>query len=219
LVKPNDSTIDIGSNIGLYTKVLSDLVGSEGRVYSIEPIPATFEILCSNIHNLNLNNVVPINCAFSDKDKEITMEVPHYAFGGENYYQAHIVKNTSGNTKLRRVNIPSKTLDSKFRDISNLISFIKCDVEGHELECLHGAKDILKHSQAAWLIEITGNPDDLQSAANQVFDVMSQNGYASWWFDSTVLRRWSPGENSTNYFFLKKHHIEDLKSKEPNLIV
>jgi len=40
LVAPGDSVVDIGANIGVYTKYLSDLLGNQGRVYSIEPVPS-----------------------------------------------------------------------------------------------------------------------------------------------------------------------------------
>ena len=52
LVKPGDTIIDIGANVGVYTKILSELVGPEGHVYSIEPFPSTFEILCFNLRKL-----------------------------------------------------------------------------------------------------------------------------------------------------------------------
>ena len=45
LVKPGDFAIDLGANIGWYSHVLANLVGENGRVYSIEPIPDTFRLL------------------------------------------------------------------------------------------------------------------------------------------------------------------------------
>jgi 23S rRNA U2552 (ribose-2'-O)-methylase RlmE/FtsJ len=38
IVNLGDYVVDIGANIGVYTKYLSERVGSLGRVYSIEPI-------------------------------------------------------------------------------------------------------------------------------------------------------------------------------------
>jgi tRNA A58 N-methylase Trm61 len=55
LVNPGDYVADIGANYGVYTKYLSELVGRDGCVYSIEPIPLTFEILYSNVKKLGLN--------------------------------------------------------------------------------------------------------------------------------------------------------------------
>ena len=66
LIKPGDSVIDIGANVGVYSKILSELVGPDGHVYSIEPFGPTFEILCYNIRKLSLDNVEPVNVAISD---------------------------------------------------------------------------------------------------------------------------------------------------------
>src|SRR5687767_1910242 len=66
LVQPGDYTIDVGAHIGIYTKNLSELVGASGRVFSVEPVPTTYDILCSNIRTFHLNNCEPINCAMSD---------------------------------------------------------------------------------------------------------------------------------------------------------
>lgn len=43
-----DWVLDIGANIGHYTRRLSDLVGPAGRVIAFEPIPQTFEVLAAN---------------------------------------------------------------------------------------------------------------------------------------------------------------------------
>ena len=39
-IKEGDNVIDIGSNIGRYTFKIADIVGQNGHVYSIEPLPA-----------------------------------------------------------------------------------------------------------------------------------------------------------------------------------
>src|SRR2546427_1905095 len=63
LVKSGDVVLDIGANIGDYTRVLSQMVGRGGSVYSLEPIPQTFDLLSAVIQQLRLENVHPINCA------------------------------------------------------------------------------------------------------------------------------------------------------------
>src|SRR5436190_20588786 len=54
LVQSGDYTIDLGANIGLYTKHFSELAGPNGKVFSVEPVPSTYEILCSNVRQLRL---------------------------------------------------------------------------------------------------------------------------------------------------------------------
>lgn len=45
---PGDWALDIGANVGHYTKRMSDLAGPEGRVIAFEPVPDTFAVLCAN---------------------------------------------------------------------------------------------------------------------------------------------------------------------------
>lgn len=90
LIKNGDWVMDIGSNIGVYTKFLSKFAGTKGKVFSIEPIPRTYEILCSNIKKLRLNNVEAINCACNDTCGCTVMEIPGSGKAEENFYGARI---------------------------------------------------------------------------------------------------------------------------------
>jgi len=210
LVNPGDNVADIGANIGLYTVYLSKLVGPHGCVYSIEPIPLTFEILQNTVKKLGLKNVEVINCAISDNNGTVTMEVPSYESGGENFYQARIIAEDTCNP-LRRVRVMSKTLDSLFEELCCSIAFIKCDVEGHELKCIKRAKKVIEESKPAWLIEISGDPDEFRSRAYETFTLLNGQGYEAWWFDEGSLRRRRYGDRSVDYFFLRRQHLQKLQ--------
>lgn len=212
LVKPGDTVIDIGANVGVYSKILSDLVGPDGHVYSIEPFPPTFEILCYNVRKLRLDNVELINVAISDSQAIVTMALPYDSSGAETHYRASIITHHAEKGKTETANVQATTIDSRFLSVSGTISFIKCDVEGHELACLKGAAKFLSQSKAAWLVEISGEPDDTDSAAHSVFKMLCNQGYSAWWYDGSKLRKRQPGDKSTNYFFLKDNHIDILKN-------
>lgn len=218
LVKPGDSIIDIGANVGVYSRILSELVGPDGRVYSIEPFPPTFEILCYNVRRLHLDNVEPINIAISDSQAIVTMAIPYNPSGAETHYRASIVMNAGERSKIEVTNVQTTTIDSRFLSESETISFIKCDIEGHEPACIKGAAKFLKQSQAAWLIEISGEPDDTDSAAYNVFKILHDQGYSAWWYDGSKLKKRHPGDKSTNYFFLKENHTDILKESELELL-
>jgi FkbM family methyltransferase len=217
IVKPGDHVVDIGANIGWYTKTLSGLVGDQGRVYSIEPIQTTFKLLAFCVKKLRLSNVALLNCGISEKNGSAIMEVPEYATGGENYYQARIVTKGSGKSELKRYRIDLKSLDSLFLDSPERIQFIKCDVEGHELPVIAGATKLLTEFKPAWLIEISGDPDSENSDTFKLFSMLGNDGYTVWWFDGLQLRRRSPGDKSVNYFFLMNDHIVDLKRQEVSI--
>ena len=213
LVKPGDTVIDIGANVGVYSKILSELVGAEGHVYSIEPFPPTFEILCYNVRKLHLDNVEPVNVAVSDSEAVVTMAIPYDSSGAETHYRASIITDCP-EAKTETANVRAITLDSRFLSETGIISFIKCDVEGHEPACIKGAAKFLARFQPAWLIEVSGEPDDANSAAHSVFKILCDQGYSTWWYDGSKLRKRRPGDKSTNYFFLKENHIDVLNKSE-----
>lgn len=211
LINPGDLVVDIGANIGLYTLFLSRFVGEEGCVYSIEPVPITFELLSHNVKKLRLNNVKLFNCGISDKNGSAIMEVPEYISGGENFYQAHIVDNANKHTSLRQFEVNLKTLDFLLLDSTKKVNFVKIDAEGYEYQVVKGSKLIISKSKPACLIEVSGDPEDEISNAFALFNFLREEGYQPYWFDGGKIREYSKGDRSTNYFFLTKKHLLRVK--------
>jgi FkbM family methyltransferase len=216
LACPGDFVVDIGANIGLYTKVLSELVGGHGRVFSIEPVPGTYDILSSNVQKLRLGNVVPINRAVSDSNCTVAMNIPRHLNKAENFYRAHIVDGEAGN-ECAAMEVQAQTLDSIFRDHLDRFTFVKCDVEGHELRCVRGARGFLEGADATWLIEVSDDPDDDLSRAHALFQELSLKGYSPWWFDGQILRERKRGDRCLNCFFLKARHVQSLRLQAGHL--
>ena len=48
-IKPGDTVIDIGANLGYYTLLAGDLVTATGRVVAVEPNPLVFELLSKSV--------------------------------------------------------------------------------------------------------------------------------------------------------------------------
>jgi FkbM family methyltransferase len=208
-VHVGDCVADIGANVGVFTKPLSRFVGREGLVYAVEPIAVTFDVLCSNVRKLGLVNVRPLNYAISDRDGSAVMEVPLRPTGWEDFYRARVVTD-EGARRRGCVRVDRRTIDSLWADSDRPLSFIKCDVEGHELDCLRGARRVLARWAPAWLLEVTGDPDRPDSAAHAAFELLAGRGYRAFWFDGERLHRRRPGEISINYWFLTPEHFDRL---------
>jgi FkbM family methyltransferase len=194
LISAGDYALDIGANFGRYTYHLSRLVGPAGRVFSMEPISSTFQILTASVAKLALLNVLCTNQAASSMTGAATMEVPKYQSGGKNFYEAHIVSVGSGTIQCVR-------LDDAYLHLPRL-DFIKCDVEGHELDVLVGARKLIAQFRPIWLIEIGGDPEDPASTASKTFMLLQQLGYRAYVPVDGQLRHRRKHELATNYFFL-----------------
>lgn len=211
LVKPGDSVIDIGANFGWYTNVLSSLVGATGKVYSIEPIPDTFQVMSGIVCKLKLANVNPMNYAMSKADGATVMRVPQHEYGGNNFYRAQIdLKQGESNKSMQEYTVPMRCLDSLFLDVASKITFIKCDVEGHELAVVNGGTKFFGQSKPAWLMEVGGNPDEEGTPPHHLFRIMKEHGYKVYFFDGKLLHPRPVGHWSVNYLLLQPGHCRQL---------
>lgn len=144
-----DWAIDVGANIGHYTKRFSDLVGRSGRVVAFEPVLATFELLAANVARFQVPNVTLLNLAASDTTQLVAMEIPKFDTGLNNYYQAAI---SDANADLH---VLSCSIDSL--RLPHPVRLIKIDAEGHDAVVLRGAKELLERDRPVVVIESTSD--------------------------------------------------------------
>lgn len=144
-IRPGDGVIDVGANIGQYTRKLSELVGPNGRVFAFEPVPDTFDILTTNMATLPLNNVTLFNAAASDRAGIVGMAVPQLPSGLGNYYQAAI---TTGKSDFTVFGFPLDAIRPQIR-----MSLVKIDAEGHEHSVLLGMRQIMERDHPVLIVE------------------------------------------------------------------
>ncbi|MBB3561197.1 FkbM family methyltransferase [Rhizobium sp. BK512] len=132
ILRPGMIVVDIGANIGVYTRFFSRLVGSEGTVHCFEPDPINFNRLKRNVGSLR--NVLAIPSAVGERTGSVKlytsdeMNVDHRTFD-------------SGDGR-KSIDVPLVALDDYFPS-GQRIDFIKIDVQGYEMNVLLGAKRIL----------------------------------------------------------------------------
>jgi FkbM family methyltransferase len=145
IIKPGDWVIDVGANVGHYTKRFSELVGANGRVFSFEPFPTTFALLAANVSLFRHANVTLFNVAVSNCTRQAGICVPSYPSGRKNYYQAHLSDGS------KEVCIITLSLDSL--DIPRPISLVKIDAEGHEDFVIKGMEKMLLRDHPVLIVE------------------------------------------------------------------
>jgi len=120
----DDIVLDIGANIGWYSK-LAKLQGCS--VYSYEPDPRNFDILKENCPDSNLFNV-----ALGDNNFKKFLK-----FNDTGNYGDSQIRNDAG-----ELTVDVVKLDDIFLEDPSKIKAIKIDVQGYEPLVLDGAKNI-----------------------------------------------------------------------------
>ena len=129
-----DRCIDVGANLGLWSKPLSDVFS---QVIAFEPLDFAFECLQENTKG---RNVILNQFALGDINSKIDMIVTQYNTG-----RSHVNCDTIG----------QGTIDIKRLDDLNLpyFSFMKIDVEGFEPNVLLGGANTIKEYKPVLVVE------------------------------------------------------------------
>ncbi len=136
------ASVDIGANKGVYTYWLQR---HSRHVYAYEPNPKIFRILARGVHG----NVTLSPLALSDQSRTTTLRVP--GSGGSYSNQRATLAPAKAGQEYGELAVESRRLDDeRLEDIS----FIKIDVEGHELAVLSGASETLARERPVLLVEI-----------------------------------------------------------------
>lgn len=133
-VKEGDTVIDIGANIGYFTVLLANLVGTKGKVYAFEPDPRNFELLQCTIKRNNFTQVIA-------EQKAVSCDSGIAKFFQAESWAANTLTPTSG---LSSVKVKVVALDDYFAE-SN-VSFIKMDMDGSEPLAIWGMKQLIQRS-------------------------------------------------------------------------
>lgn len=143
IVRPGDTVLDLGGNIGTTAAFFSRQVGRGGRVYAFEPcVP---EVLAHNISLNQLANVEVLPLAVGDSCATAQMSV------GASGMDSTLVQKLAWHTETKTVSVV--TLDSfvSERKIKR-VDFIKMDIEGAEESAILGARELIRRDKPKWTI-------------------------------------------------------------------
>ena len=133
MLKPGNTVVEVGANIGSLTIPLAQIVGETGKVYTFEPQRLVFQLHAGNIALNNLHNVYCYNKGVGEKNEQIRIFDELLDQGGN-----------SGSFQLKSVKEGTLTdivtLDSLDIPACHLL---KIDVEKMEMEVLRGGEQFI----------------------------------------------------------------------------
>jgi len=139
LVRPGDTYVDVGANVGYYTVLASHLVGPKGKVFAFEPDPVNFAILEKNVRINGLTNVVLEQKACSNEQGSIQLFLAGGNKGDHRIYQTE-----EGRTA---IDVEAVKLDDYFAEYAGSIDFVKIDTQGAEGVILDGLGDVIDKNE------------------------------------------------------------------------
>ena len=155
LIEPETDSIDIGVYRGVHSYEMSKY---SKIIHSFEPNPVIYKDLKKTLP-LIIDNLKLYNYALSDKNitKNLRIPIRNLKANKLNYEEFYEMGKATIHEENKFENYENFKVECKILDdfkFNNSISFIKIDVEGHEISVLNGAKIIIKRFKPNLLIEI-----------------------------------------------------------------
>ncbi len=171
-LREEDTFLDIGSNVGVYSVLASAEVGAE--TIAFEPIPSTFEILQKNLalNEHSAGRVHALNLGLGSQEGSI-------AFTKSEDTVNHVATEqeiSSGDI----IQVPVSKLDDVLGKYSlKDVVFMKIDVEGFETEVLRGGSGLLNDNRLqAVIIELNGSGERYGYDENWIHELFLSHGFS-----------------------------------------
>jgi FkbM family methyltransferase len=162
-LRNGDTVVDVGANIGSLSILASRLVGSHGAVLAIEPHPQTFKWLQQNKDLNHCDNLTIANLAVGAQAIQTGIS------DGKSDDQNTI--DPESNLKVNMVQLDQLTADL------SVISLLKIDVEGYELEALRGARSTLARTECIRIESFETFQKKLGYSFRDLYDVLVDAGF------------------------------------------
>jgi FkbM family methyltransferase len=135
LLKPGQVVVDVGGNIGYYSLIASDIVGSAGKVYTFEPEPSNFAFLERNVQINGFHNIALEKYALSNTRESKRLFLSSTNSGGHHLYDAGQGEES--------VTVETITLDEYLAGKERPVHLVKMDIEGFEPFAFQGMRKVL----------------------------------------------------------------------------
>lgn len=214
-LKPGDTCIDIGANVGTYTFLMADRVGSQGRVFAFEPNPDLYHLLLESVKLNNISQFVAVErkAVYSQSDQELKfyISVNPSNTGTSSLIDHGVFLDASKYTLVETI-----TLSDYFKEKNiDRCHLLKIDVERAELDVLQGMSDLLQESRIDYIILE-------QLAGGEPQQLLDSFHYQGWLIDETNrmlvdIAQVEEGQFA-NYLFVSPGVINDFTYRYASLL-
>ena len=171
LVGQGATAIDIGANLGYYTRPLSAIVGDAGHVYAVEPVPVIFDVLKRNV--AGRKNITLLNYALGSEERTIEMANDSVAAAGYFGTGRNFVSDGELSGEAIKFSAQMRRGSELFANLER-VDFIKCDIEGYERVVIPEMRAIIERHHPTVLIETDGD------TRHEIIEMFTQMGYRAY---------------------------------------
>ncbi|MGA9883789.1 MAG: FkbM family methyltransferase [Candidatus Acidiferrales bacterium] len=143
-LRPGMVFYDLGANIGLFSLLAARIVGAKGHVFSFEPDSIVATRLRSNIARNRFSNVTVIEKGVWSSSGEVNF-VPADTSSPDRGTGRFVAEQSETAVPLKCLALDDFVADHPPPHA------IKCDVEGAELEAMHGAEKLIR-AHRPWIL-------------------------------------------------------------------
>jgi FkbM family methyltransferase len=153
VIKEGDVVIDIGANLGYYSRLMAKWVGKNGKIYAVEPVEPIRNVLSKNAKKFSCIEILPYALGVENRSIQL---------GNNSLHKNGYVASGSHFVMEQNNDAPDLTFNAEMRKGSELFShlerldFIKCDVEGYEIYIILEIASIIEDHKPVILIETSG---------------------------------------------------------------
>lgn len=158
IIKKGYNVIDVGAHVGYFSLLISTLVDEIGKIFSFEPNKTNYLQFKKNIKKNNINNILALEYALSDKVSVEKFFFHQLNEGGGSLNNAHEVLQ---DFTLVKTSSLDELFNSQIINTSS-VDFIKIDVEGHEEKVLKGMLNIIELYSPMILVEVLNYQSELE---------------------------------------------------------
>lgn len=162
--------VDLGANCGLFSLYAAD---SCKKLIAVEPTPSTFNVLEEMVKDHT--NITPLQLAVGPHNEMISF-----------YINENSTTNSMLNRNGQETQVQCMTLETLlFKENLNYVDFIKCDIEGSEMQALtDDTLGPIADKVNFWFVEVHQTnvsesvwPGNLENNRQQLAELFQRHGY------------------------------------------
>ena len=203
LIGKEDVVVDLGANLGYYTRIFCRLLGEKGKVIAIEPVKPFYDTVVWGTRKHK--NKVLYNYALGTENKIIQLSAP----GDYGYLRSGLSHVADASTQQNDFIFNAEMVrGSELLAGLERIDYIKCDIEGYEEFVLPEMRELIRKHQPILQIETWG------THLSVVFQMMEDLHYQRYCvYKGKMIKDFDSKIEYGDYLFLPEARESEIVSR------